>query len=345
MPATYLCAFWNLENFFAPEGYAEREPWIAQAMKGDLAGWTPALFDRKGEQLASIVAQMKQGAGPDLLGVCEVENRFALQTLADKLRARLPGRDYQVVHVDASRDQRGIDTAFLHDANVFSLKPGELFSHFVVQRTGTRDITQATFVTRAGNELVALANHWPSRSGGPGEGPEYSQGFRITAGETLGYWHDRIREIKGPNVAVLAVGDFNDQPFDLSITRHAVATRERGDVLRAQSAKFVNLAWRYLTQAATDHRGKARDLDGTLYFGGDGFVFDQILASRGLLSGASKLKVNETSARIEAYAEMVDHRVGEGAIRFGLPAGDAAANTNPQGYSDHFPVSVLIDEA
>jgi hypothetical protein len=41
---------------------------------------------------------------------------------------------------------------------------------------------------------------------------------------------------------------------------------------------------------------------------------------------------------------MVDHRVTEGAMRFGLPRGDAAANTNAMGYSDHFPVSVLIDE-
>ena len=51
------------------------------------------------------------------------------------------------------------------------------------------------------------------------------------------------------------------------------------------------------------------------------------------------------SARIEAYPEMVDHRVGEGPIRFGLPKGDAARNVNVDGYSDHFPVSVRIDEA
>ncbi len=41
---------------------------------------------------------------------------------------------------------------------------------------------------------------------------------------------------------------------------------------------------------------------------------------------------------------MVDHRVGEGPIRFGLPRGNAAANVDTEGFSDHFPVSVLIDE-
>ncbi|MEY4751330.1 MAG: hypothetical protein RIQ60_3544 [Pseudomonadota bacterium] len=344
MATSYLIAFWNLENFFAPEGYPGREPWLATAMRSDLSGWTAELFDRKASQLASIVAQMKGGLGPDLLGVCEAENRYVLHCLADKLNALRPARDYQLVHVDSAHDQRGIDTAFIVDAKVLTPNPAEIFTHWVVQRTGTRDILQCTFTTRAGNELVALANHWPSRSGGPGEGPEYSQGFRCTAGETLGYWHDRIREVKGVNAAILAMGDFNDQPFDPSLARHAVAGRERGDVMRAQSAKFYNLGWKLFNQQVVDHRGKPREIDGTLYFGGDAWVFDQILVARGLLAGPGKLRVNEASARIEAYAEMVDHRVSDGAIRFGLPKGDAAANTNPAGFSDHFPVSVLVEE-
>jgi predicted extracellular nuclease len=341
----HLLAFWNLENLFAPENHPDRPAWVAAAMKRDLTGWTEALFNRKLDQLASIAGQMKDGAGPDILGVCEVENRFALQALADRLNARLPQRRYAIVHIDAERDQRGIDTAFIHDTAVFTLKPGELFSHFVMRRTGTRDITQATFVSAAGNELVVMCNHWPSRSAEPGEGPEYSSGFRATAGETLGYWHERVRDIKGAGAAVLAFGDFNDDPYDRSLTVHAAATRERGDVARAQSARFYNLAWRYLTQTVTDHRGATRTLDGTLYNGGDGHVFDQILVSRGLLAGTGKLRVLEETARIEARAEMVDHRVGEGALRFGLPKGDIAGNVDINGYSDHFPVSVQIAES
>ena len=188
--------------------------------------------------------------------------------------------------MDAEREQRGIDTAFITDGKRLKPRRKELFSHWVMRRTGTRDITQCTFVTAAGNELIALANHWPSRSAPAGRGPQYSAGFRATAGETLGYWHERIREVKGPDAAVLAMGDFNDDPFDASLTIHAGATREQGDVARAQSARFYNLSWRYLTQAAVDHRGKARDLDGTLYFSGDGNVFDQIPVARGLLAGS-----------------------------------------------------------
>ena len=150
--------------------------------------------------------------------------------------------------------------------------------------------------------------------------------------------------MKGNDAAIIAMGDFNDDPFDDSLIIHALALRERGDVMRAQIGKFYNLSWRYLTQAVTDHHGNLRTLDGTLYFDDDANLFDQILVARGLLTGPSHLKVVDASATVEAFPEMVDHRVGQGPIRFGLPKGDAAANVNTAGFSDHFPVSVLIDE-
>ena len=48
-------------------------------------------------------------------------------------------------------------------------------------------------------------------------------------------------------------------------------------------------------------------------------VFDQLLVSKGLLSQNSPITVNEGTARIELFSEMVDHRVAQGPIRFGLP--------------------------
>ncbi|TVQ19052.1 MAG: endonuclease [Spirochaetaceae bacterium] len=343
----YRVAFWNLENLFAPEGHPGREPWIARAVARDLAGWTPRLFERKADQLAVGIAsigatqggQPEDAAGPDLLGFCEVENRYAVDALLSALSHRVPGRDYRAVHVDATRDRRGIDTGFIYDASRLDPIPTELFSHFVMRRTGTRDITQQTFTTRSGNQIVAFANHWPSRSGGHHE----SSGFRATAGETLGYWHERVREQKGRDVAVVAIGDFNDDPGDASLCVHARATRERDDVEGATSARFYNVSWNYLRQRATSASGRERTLYGTLYFRGNGHVLDQILVSRGLLTGSGPLRVLEHSARIEAPAAMVHRSKNHGPIRFGLPRGKPAS-VDPDGFSDHFPVSVVVEE-
>ena len=76
MPSTYYVAWWNLENLFDEENSPRRTEKLQRTIGGDLVGWTPARRDRKVAQLSSVVAQMNSGAGPDLLGVCEVENRF-----------------------------------------------------------------------------------------------------------------------------------------------------------------------------------------------------------------------------------------------------------------------------
>ena len=340
MAQRYTVAFWNLENLFAPEGYAHREPWIAQRMANDLDGWTQDLFDRKIDQLTAIIAQIGGGSGPAILGVCEVENAYALQQLADKVSASL-GRPYAIVHADATRDKRGIDTAFLYDTTAVSFVDGSLFSHWVMRSTGTRDISQATFRTASGNGLIMMANHWPSRSGGAHE----SRGYRMVARESLAYWHRRIWETLDNNAAILAMGDLNDDPFDESVAIHARATRERKDVVRAISAaRFYNLTWNYLTQQSIDAAGKVRTLHGTLYYKGDANIFDQILASRGLIKNGLPLSALDDTARIEAFPEMIDTKTSPAPIRFGLPKGASTRNINENGFSDHYPVSVVIDE-
>ena len=109
MSATYYVAWWNLENLFDEENAPpeRRTDKVRRAIGKDIVGWTPQLRDRKVAQLASVVARMNGGAGPDLLGVCEVENRFVLDLLADALAGLLPGRSYEVVHADTG-DDRGI---------------------------------------------------------------------------------------------------------------------------------------------------------------------------------------------------------------------------------------------
>jgi len=339
MPEHFI-AFWNLENLFGPEDHPPRIEWIKSRVAGDLRGWTQDLYRRKLDQLARIIALMNEAKGPDILGVCEVEDAFVLGDLAARVSAAVAGRDYGVVHADNSRDLRGIDTAFLFDRARYSADPALVFNHFVLRRTGTRDITQATFRSQTGHDLILMCNHWPSRSGGTVE----SAGFRATAGETLGYWHERIRQEVGPRAAVLAFGDLNDDPHDPSLRFNARAWRERGDVERAESARFYNFAWEYLRTIAADHRGKLRVLDGTLYYNNDANLFDQILASPPLLDGRGPFTAIDGTARIEAFPPMVSHRVGEGPIRFGLPKGNAAANVNPDGFSDHFPVSIRLRE-
>lgn len=342
----HLIAFWNLENLFGPENHPHRIEWVAKQVGKDLKGWTKTLYQRKLSQLASIIAQMQGGLGPDILGVCEVEDQHVLEDLVKTLEPLLPGRKYGVVHETKDLSRRGIDTAFLYDKALFKVDRKLVFNHFVIRRTGTRDILQATFQRKDNDkELIVMTNHWPSRSGG---GAAESAGFRATAGETLSYWHERIREeapLKG-RTPIIAFGDMNDDPWDDSIVFNALATRERGDVERSTSARFYNMSWEYLLTDAVDMKGKKRVLEGTLYFRSNGNVFDQIFSNRPLLDSKkdSGFKVINGTAKVIAFPEMVSSRKGEGPIRFGLPRGNVAKNVNKDGFSDHFPVGVMVKD-
>ena len=113
--------------------------------------------------------------------------------------------------------------AFIYDADLFQVPAGEVFFHVVMRRNATREIVQVNFRTHEGRTWAVFGNHWPSRSGGQFE----SAGYRHIAGETLGYFHQRALEVHGPDTPVLAMGDFNDEPFDTSLVIHALSTRQR----------------------------------------------------------------------------------------------------------------------
>jgi predicted extracellular nuclease len=314
----YCAAFWNLENLFDVVNSPRRTEKLQRTVGNELAGWTTAVLNRKIHQLASVIGQLNQGRGPDVLGVCEVENRYVLDLLANALAPL--GRDYGIVHYDTV-DDRGIDVAFLYDDDL--LQPAESFSHYVIKRSATRDIVQVNFRTVPDDRLLVLiGNHWPSRSGGQYE----SEPYRIIAGETLAYFHQRIQQIYGADTAVLAMGDFNDEPYDRSITSYACAERTRAKVTRARSPRFLNLMWGISGQGI-----------GTHYYNNAPNVLDQFLASRGVLTGASGFRVIPDSVDVVRFPEMVSTGSYPVPIRYGRKD-----QVNRDGFSDHFPIALTV---
>lgn len=325
----YCIAFWNVENLFDVEDAPlDRRPdKVRRALRvgrasSEVKGWTAAVLARKLAQLASIIAQMHGGRGPDILGLCEVENRQVLEQLVSALGAL--GRAYDIVHADTA-DRRGIDVAFIYDRSIFQVNPDEVFSHFVVKRTATRDLLQVGFRDARGRLLVCIANHWPSRLGGQFE----SEPFRIIAAETLAYFHERIAEIHGQHVAVLAMGDFNDEPFDRSLAQHLRSERSRTKVTRARSPSLLNLMWPIAGQ-----------LQGTHFFDNRPGVLDQMLASKGLLTGRSGFAVQAERTAVLALPEMVKAGQYPQPRRFGRPR--RAKDLDADGFSDHYPVTTVL---
>ena len=329
----YHVAWWNLENLFDEEdavALGRRTDKVFRTIEGDIAGWTPHLRDRKIHQLASVIAGMNTRRGPDLLGVCEVENRFVVDRLVDAVNATLPvPRSYAVVHADTD-DARGIDVAFVYDDTVLEV-PGppeeSVFFHVVMRRNATREIVQVNFrTTTTGRTWALFGNHWPSRSGGQHE----SAGYRAIAGETLGYFHERALEVHGSATPVLAMGDFNDEPFDDSLVRHALSTRQRAKVMSARENPLLwNLMWPV-----------AGVPDGSFWFDNQPNVLDQFLVNKNMATSDALIQVVPTTAKVLKPRAMVS----TGVFKKPIPFGGMGSPVNEGGFSDHFPITVTVSE-
>jgi predicted extracellular nuclease len=326
MGSTYLVAWWNLENLFDEEHSPRRSEKLTRVLGNAIKGWTPARRDAKIGQLASAIAKMNGGAGPDLLGVCEVENEFVMKRLVDTVNGLLPDRRYRAVHAD-TRDQRGIDVAFVYDPAKFTAPRDQRFQHVVMRRTATREIFQVNFRTARGRTWAVFGNHWPSRSGGQFE----SAGYRAIAGETLAYFHKRVLEVHGPDTPVLSMGDYNDEPFDPSLERHALSTRQRSKVI---GANIVPRLWNLMWQI----EGTG---DGTFYFNNFANVLDQFLVNRNMISKDYPVRADPDSVEIVRLPGMA----GTGRYPAPIPFGGMGKPVNQAGFSDHFPITVAVHEA
>lgn len=385
-------AFWNLGNLFDTTD----DPISNDLDFTPVEGWTPAVQAAKVANLALVIDAMFDGAGPDLLGVCEVENEATLQQLIDAVTVRT---DLQIMAFNDGPDVRGIDCALVFSDQIFDPfgivhpEPPAPMGHVVHNRYPTRDIFEVPLhVLENGAEVAELLvyiNHWPSRSRGRYE----SEPLRIAAANHLGRLIDRrlkftreqllaLDDTAGSmdqvqdrwNRNVIAMGDFNDEPFNRSVLEELMASsgldkleepvkrsgdnQHLPDVTRYAKlqAPLFNCMW---PVSAAPDRGS--------YFFGSGIptmnLLDQFIVSGGLYYGHSNLKMKRRS-RLEAAAQQ-----GDPPVEVELPTSDADVFdadlmiTSPQtrrpkaftfkldnngnashndGFSDHFPIVTTI---
>jgi predicted extracellular nuclease len=255
----YFVAWWNVENLFDVENSPFRSNRLKQALGDELNGWNDFVLNKKLEQLAKVISKMNDNNGPDILGICEVEDGPVINKFVNKIKEKV-NRDYKVVHEKVD-DKRGIEVGFIYDNSKFEVnrdsKTGVdlVFSHHVLRQEATRNILQVNFKIKSSNiDLILIGNHWPSRTIGELE----TQPYRIAAAEALSYFHKRIMEELGTDTCILAMGDFNDMPFNRSLMDYAFSTPYKEQVKKSENTFFFyNLMWPLIPNGyATYYFGK-----------------------------------------------------------------------------------------
>lgn len=200
--------FYNVENIFDPKDDPNKRD-EEFTSEGD-RNWDNYRFYSKLNRSAKALLACGGWQPADIIGICEIENRFVLEQLIEKtVLKKVP---YEIVHFE-SRDRRGIDVGLLyHKEKMTLLHAQKVEVNFPWDSTYyTRDILWATFQLPS-DTLHVFVNHWPSRWGGQLQ----TEPARVHAAKTVRLVTDSLFA-QNPMAKVIVMGDFNDGPQNRSI--------------------------------------------------------------------------------------------------------------------------------
>jgi len=281
--------------------------------------WTAARYEQKLRQLSQVIGDMNQGEGPDILGLCEVENAQVVADLAKKLN-KSNKKQYSYIHFD-SPDGRGIDVAMIYNRKVYKVKNSR--SVFVPMpgdsSRPTRDILVVSGQLPNKSQLHVLVNHWPSRRSGQDASEIARMGAAAVAKRSVDSLHSRFK-----GSTVLVMGDFNDTPADKAPL----------EVLGASWPANANarLANPFLALHADSTQGSYR------YRNSWQFI-DHISISPTALENGAKVRYVAGSAAAILQPYQLEK---EGRFK-GNPFRTYAGNRYLGGYSDHLPVKIELE--
>lgn len=308
-------AFYNQENLFDTIDDPHKND--NEFLPTSKNGWNTERYLNKLDHMSAVIRSMNDGQGPDIIGLCEVENRAVLEDLVRT--TNLKKCNLQVVHAE-SPDERSIDNALLFRNKQFQLVAQASYAVTIdsLPNFKTRDILLVKLMNRKQATLTVLVNHFPSRLGGQ----EASEPKRIRAAQVLRHIFDSIRQAD-PKQVIIAMGDFNDEPTDKSID----------SVLQAKAdTTGITL---YNAMLPLKIQGK-----GSLTYRGNWNMLDQMIMTPIVFDPASAYRYVSGSATVYQQPWMVET---EEKYK-GSPKRTFAGSKYLNGYSDHFPVTIQLIE-
>jgi predicted extracellular nuclease len=301
-----VIGFYNVENLFdtIDDPSINDEEFLPTGANQ----WTEERYQIKLGNMSKVIAAIR----PDILGLGEVENRKVLEDLV--LHPNIVNHRYQIIHFDMN-DERGIDVALIYKPTVF--KP------FDIRKIAITDPEDREFKTRdilwvkglfMGDTLHVAVNHWPSRRGG-------KEDKRLVAGQTLRKSVDSVLAIN-PKANIVIMGDLNDDPNNKSVKKYLLASDDS-----KKKNSLINVS------EPTFKKGY-----GSLAYNGIWNLFDQIIVSAAL---TDRKQIDYVP---ESFTIFAQRWMQETSGKYtGMPMRTfRGGQFNPEGFSDHFPVFILL---
>jgi hypothetical protein len=311
-----IIAFYNVENLFDTIDDPNTDD--AEFLPNGIQNWNSAKYNLKIERISEVISKIGQDivpGGPAVIGLSEIENRSVLEALINS--DNLKSKNYGIVHYD-SPERRGVDVGLLYKKNRFYVegsKPMPLRTSDTSFRTRDQLLVWGKL---DGEQIYFLVNHWPSRRGGE----RRSASKRKAAAELGRHITDSLMKIN-PKVKLVIMGDLNDNPTNVSITKYLKAKSRpeevvAGDVYNPMFKLYLDGIGSYAYRDSWD-------------------LIDQIIVSYGLTGNDySSFKLMKAKVFNETFLKQ---KTG---TFTGYPWRTAAGGQYLEGYSDHFPVYGIL---
>jgi hypothetical protein len=313
-------AFYNVENLFDTENDTLKNDDDRTPEGKD--NWTQNRYKIKLKNIAKVLADLGQdfsAQAPDIIGLCEIENRKVIEDLIDQ--PFLVSENYGIIHFE-SPDERGIDVALLYRKEAFIPIHFTKYPLYLYDEDGFRDYTRDQLVVQGyldGELFCFIINHWPSRSGGQSR----SAPKRLAAAALNLHIIDSVQKAS-PSTKIMSMGDFNDGPRDKSFKRlkkmkFKMGNREEPTVLFHPMLDLHKVGI------------------GSLAYRDEWFLFDQIFMGSNLLD-----PTYETYAHWKTNVFTPEYAITKKGAYKGYPLRTYANGNYIGGYSDHFPVYTIL---
>lgn len=317
--STFRIMFYNVENYFDTVDDPDKSDndFLPQGKRH----WTYQKLEEKRNAIAKVITAVGEGAPVAIVGMCEVENDYVLNSLVKYSPLKKCG--YKFIHYD-SQDNRGIDTALLYDPEQFSPISSKPLRISFKDGKLTRDVLYVSGTTSFNDTLHLFVCHTPSRLGGKNNTEHYRVGVMSMVKEHC----DSILSLN-LNANIVIMGDFNDSPSDKSISEALEAIPFSPNTFELEvydTTRLYNLFYQFV----------GNPLIGTHKYQSQWSVLDQIIVSGNLLVSG---KVNARSAYIFRAPFLLEEDKKNMSVR---PKRTYNGLKYNGGYSDHLPVVIEL---
>lgn len=316
---TVACiAFYNLENLFDTLDSPDTDD-LEFTPKGSNLYNSKVYWDKQ-QRLAKVISEIGTEYTPDgaaILGVSEIENIVVLEDLVRQ--PALAQRGYKIIHQD-SRDGRGVDVALLYQSKYFT--PEQVFYYPLMTSEANEETKYSRDILFAsgklnGDPIIISVNHWPSRRGGE----QTTAHLRNAAAAYNRHYLDSMATHHQITKSMV-MGDLNDDPVNISVRKY-LRSEKSTDGLGPNDM--------YNPFEAFYKKGL-----GTTAYKDAWSLFDQIILSSQLATSTTGYRYHKAGVFNPPY---LTQKSGDFK---GYPQRTYANGVYAGGYSDHFPVYVLL---